>query len=422
MKNFLNFLIEVNKLKQVPRTGWVWLEVKHPETIADHMFRVTVFTWLLAKEGKLNEKRAIEIALFHDICEVYSGDMTPYFGLLPEDKKKRKEILKRWIRLPKEEKIKRSKEKFRIEKRSLVKLLKFLKPPLAEKILFSWLDYEKGITKEGKFVKQVDKIETLVQAIEYFGTKEDTPVVGWWEEAEELVNDPLLRDLLKVIEENFYYKKKNKKLKNIESILDFIVKVNKLKQTPRTGWALRGIKQGETIAGHSFALAITSWVLPQTLKKRLSIERLVKMALSHELCEVFADDATPYEFLKSRQKMKFQKWIRLSQKEKKESFKKDFKKEKKALQELIKNLPQNSKKEIFLLWKDFKEQKSKEARYLNQFYVFNTLLQALLYWQEDKKFPIAPWWEWAFERVESSEVLELLKELKKRFYNSRQAF
>ena len=88
----------------------------------------------------------------------------------------------------------------------------------------------------------------------------------------------------------------------------------------------------------------------------------------------------------------------------------------------IKNLPQNSKKEIFLLWKDFKEQKSKEARYLNQFYVFNTLLQALLYWQEDKKFPIAPWWEWAFERVESSEVLELLKELKKRFYNSRQAF
>ena len=78
MKNALKFLIEANKLKTVPRTGWVLMEVKNPESIADHIFRVTVATWLMAEKANLDVKRAIKIALFHDLCEVYAGDSTPF--------------------------------------------------------------------------------------------------------------------------------------------------------------------------------------------------------------------------------------------------------------------------------------------------------------------------------------------------------
>jgi 5'-deoxynucleotidase YfbR-like HD superfamily hydrolase len=53
MKNNLDFLIEIQKLKEMPRTGWVLMKVKNPETIAEHIFQVTFFGWLLGKEKKL---------------------------------------------------------------------------------------------------------------------------------------------------------------------------------------------------------------------------------------------------------------------------------------------------------------------------------------------------------------------------------
>ena len=37
MKNLLKFFLEVEKLKQMPRTGWVLREVKNPETVAEHI-------------------------------------------------------------------------------------------------------------------------------------------------------------------------------------------------------------------------------------------------------------------------------------------------------------------------------------------------------------------------------------------------
>ncbi len=95
MKNILNFLIEVNKLKEMPRTGWVLTKVKKPETIGEHIFRVAFAGWLLTQKKKLNVKKAIKIALSHDLCEVYVGDVTPFFYYLdlPADEKERKKIL-----------------------------------------------------------------------------------------------------------------------------------------------------------------------------------------------------------------------------------------------------------------------------------------------------------------------------------------
>ena len=49
MRDILNFLIEVGKLKKLPRTGFVWLGIKNPETIAQHAFRVAILNWILGK-------------------------------------------------------------------------------------------------------------------------------------------------------------------------------------------------------------------------------------------------------------------------------------------------------------------------------------------------------------------------------------
>jgi len=110
MKNILNFLIEVGKLKGKERRGWIVHQIKKPETTAEHIFHLAILAWVLGKSKKLNSERVIKIALIHDLCEVYAPDLTPYDPLLPKDKKKIREVLEKWPRFTLALKIKKEKE------------------------------------------------------------------------------------------------------------------------------------------------------------------------------------------------------------------------------------------------------------------------------------------------------------------------
>jgi putative hydrolase of HD superfamily len=423
MKNNLNFLIEIQKLKEFPRTGWILREVKNPETIAEHMFRVAMANWILGKEANLNTKKLIEMSLFHDLCEVYAGDVTPFFYFirdLPKDEKERKQFLRKYVRLLKMKKESRAKEKYELEKNSLLKLLKFLGDDARKEIFSLWLNFEKRLSKEGDFARQVDKIETLIQAIQYFGTEKGSLAESWWEESEEITSHPLLLEFLKVIQKKFYGGMKNyKRNKKLEAILDFILEIGKLKKMPRLYWTLRGIENPETVAGHIFTLAIMAWIFGKE-KKELNQEKLLKMALCHELSAVYTGDTTPYDRIlpkdeKEREKI-LKKMIRLSKKEKKWIFSKDYKKEKKAMEKLTKKIDSSLKKEILELWHEYRTRSSPEAKFLGQLNILAVLLQGLFYEKEHKEFTAAPLWEWAFENCDDGICVSLMEEMKKKFY------
>jgi len=425
MKNNLNFLIEISKLKEIPRTGWILRKVKNPETIAEHTFRVAMMNWILATKAKpkLNLKKIIQISLAHDLCEVYAGDVTPFFYYirdLPKEGKERKKFLRKWVRLLKIKKERRGKEKFNLEKKSLLRLIKFLKPGTKREIFSSWLNGTKRFSKEGDFVKQIDKIETLLQAIEYFGVGKDSFAGGWWEESEEIVEDPLLLKFLKAVQKKFYGKAKNyQKNAELENILDFLLEVGKLKKLPRLYWVLRGIKNPETVAGHIFTLAIMAWILGGE-KKKLNMEKLLKMALCHELSAIYTGDTTPYDRIlpedeKEREEI-FERMIRLSKKEKKWIFLKDYKEEKKAFEKLTHRFNPPLKKEIIQLWGEYRTKSTPEGHFLSQLNVLAVLLQGLLYEEKNKKFSAAPLWEWVFEICDDPITTGLIEEMKKKFY------
>jgi len=422
MKNHLKFLLEVEKLKQLPRTGWVLREVKNPETISEHTFRLTIISWFLAKKRKFNIERAIKIALSHDLCEVYAGDITPffYYPRLPKDKKERKKILMKWARLSRKEKQKIGQKKFQKEKKAILKLVQFLKPNLRKEILSQWLEYGKNTSKEGMFIEQLNRIETLIQSIQYFGTKEVKSGTNWWEWVEEIVDDPLLLHFLQIIQKKLYKQipKGYKKDKELESILDFTFEVGKLKQLPRTIWTSMGVKNPETVASHIFSVALMAWVLGKE-KKNLHLKKLLKMALCHELPSVYTGDLiTPYHYGEKSKREIFQKWPRLSKKEKEKKFSKDYQKEKKALEKLITKLETSLKNEIIGLWEEYKTASTPEARFLNQINVCAVLLQALQYKKREKDLPIDWLWEWAFEKCEDDNVLSFLEALKSKFYKT----
>lgn len=205
MENLIKFLIETGKLKKIVRTGWVLRGVKNPESIADHTFRMAIMAWVLGEKNRLNLVKVLKIALIHDLCEVYAGDMTPYDGLLPKNKKKRMAALSKMPRFSKDLKEKRIKEKHEKEKAGLKKIINYLSEQDRDEIMTLWLEYEKGTTREGQFVRQVDRIENLLQALEYWERDKKFPIEVWWIQLKELIDDPKLLKFVATLDE--YFKK-----------------------------------------------------------------------------------------------------------------------------------------------------------------------------------------------------------------------
>jgi len=421
-REILNFLIEVFKLKEMPRTGWVLRDVTDPETVAEHTFGVATIAWPLGEKSNLSVKKAIKIALSHDLCEVYAGDITPffYYPKLPESKEEMKEMLMKWSRLSKKEKEKIGKAKFEKEKKALFKLVKNLEPKIKKEIFSSWLDYENGLVREGRFVRQLNRIETLVQSIKFFGTKVVKSGSNWWEWVEEVADNHSLLEFLKVVQSKFYGRKFKtiEEKKELAGILDFLLEINKLKNLPRRIWQLLEVKGSlETVAGHIFSVALMAWIFGGK-RPELNMGKLLKMALCHEIAAVYTNDLTPYDGILTEKKEKkevFKKWLRLPRKEKEKIHLEHHKKEKAALKKITSKLAIPLKKEIIQLFDEYKTLNTAEARFLNQVNVTAVLLQALLYWKKDKKLQIDWMWEWAFEKCEDQIILDFLDALKEEF-------
>ncbi len=203
MKELLNFFIEVGKLKRKFRKGWLVHGIKNSESTAEHIFRMTIIAWVLGENKKLNMEKVIKIALVHDLCEVYAPDMTPYDPLLPKDRKKAMEILKKWPKFTPSLKIKKYKNKYKIELLALKRLVSRLPLYLRKEILNLWLEFEKGLSKEGRFVKQVDKVENLLQGLEYWKKHGKIQHKLWMRWAKEILDDPVLVEFMKTLEEKF---------------------------------------------------------------------------------------------------------------------------------------------------------------------------------------------------------------------------
>lgn len=194
------------------RRDWVIREIKNPESIADHSFRSAIMAWVLAerKHKKLNLEKLLKIALIHDICDIYSGDITSYDSILPKNKKKRLELLKTWPRFSEKEKKELAKKTYKKEKEGLEKLIANLPTKLKSEMRRLWLDCENGSSPEGRFFKHADRIETFLQAVEYWKAHKKPAQKPFWIQAHELHDDPVLLEFIDQIDKEFHTHNKPK--------------------------------------------------------------------------------------------------------------------------------------------------------------------------------------------------------------------
>lgn len=205
MANILNFFNEVGRLKEMPRRGWVLRGIKNPESIADHSFRVSMMAWVLGKQKhNLNLEKIIKMALAHDLCEVYAGDITPYDSVLPKDTGKRKEMLKTWPKFTEAQKKNIAQKKYKKEKDGLEKLVRDLPVNLAKEVKSLWLDYEKRLSPESRFLRQIDRAENLLQSLEYWEKNKNLPQKAWWIQASQLFDDKIMIELSEQMDKTFH--------------------------------------------------------------------------------------------------------------------------------------------------------------------------------------------------------------------------
>ncbi|ETN42898.1 uncharacterized protein HMPREF1541_02056 [Cyphellophora europaea CBS 101466] len=143
------FFHYLERLKVEKREGWKRFGILRGESIADHMYRMSFITMLAPPPlaARLDIPRCMKMALVHDMAEGLVGDLTPVDGVPKVEKNRREAETMDWV--------------------SQSLLGKVYGGAAGQDLRAVWQEYEDSETLESKFVHDVDKIELLLQMVEY---------------------------------------------------------------------------------------------------------------------------------------------------------------------------------------------------------------------------------------------------------------
>lgn len=193
-----------------------------------------------------------------------------------------------------------------------------------------------------------------------------------------------------------------------QALLGLVQLAAKLKFVPRTGWLDRGVEplRVESVADHSFGVTLLAWAC--ALQRRaegaaIDPERVLKLALIHDLAEAETGDSTPYDpaaipgehdpearraFLETRHPRDLDR--------------RDAKgaDEDVVMRTLIDALPGPTRLELGALWDELRLGTSSEARFVRQVDRLETFLQSRLYLDTDPALPMASFRQEVLETID----------------------
>lgn len=139
----------LERVKTTKREGWRRFQIMRGESIADHMYRMALICLVTPPSisSKVDISKCIKMSLIHDMAESLVGDITPIDGVSKLEKSRREADTIDYI-----------------SKRLLGSVYGGMP---GEEIKSIWQEYEDSKTPESIFVHDVDKIELLLQMVEY---------------------------------------------------------------------------------------------------------------------------------------------------------------------------------------------------------------------------------------------------------------
>lgn len=164
-------LFYTEKLKHLPRSGWLRKKIQTPETVAAHSWQMAMMAMQLSRtmiKENYDFDKIIRMCLCHDIAESLIGDITP----LEEAYAKKQEAEKSAIN-------------FIAEDADMPEII----------ILFR--EYEENKTPEAQLAHDLDKLDMYAQSIDYEKKDQTLNLSEFRQSAEKEIKTPLGKAILK---------------------------------------------------------------------------------------------------------------------------------------------------------------------------------------------------------------------------------
>ena len=163
--------------------------------------------------------------------------------------------------------------------------------------------------------------------------------------------------------------------------IDFIVEIDKLKHVERQSALCDGTRQ-ENDTEHSWHIAVMAMLLSEYADQKINQLKVIKMLLLHDLVEIYAGDTFAYDVIGNSTKEK---------------------REREAANRIFARLPKDQAQEMLILWNEFEELATPEARFASAL----DKLQPLILSYNNKG------WSWKKHGVASNQILESKKDIAK---------
>lgn len=191
--------------------------------------------------------------------------------------------------------------------------------------------------------------------------------------------------------------------------IDLLRHLLRLKSTPRTGWLDRGVPPSETesIADHILMTALIGWI---TADASLDRDRVLKLALVHDLAEAITGDPPPYDrgdvppaddidgvkafFSRRHVRSEDGKRAKASH-------------EQEAMDQLIRLMPEQVAIDVIDLWQEYEAQRTAEARFVKDLDRFEAFLQARAYGSHHPDLPLSGFTKMAMEELQHPTLIAL---------------
>ena len=172
-------------------------------------------------------------------------------------------------------------------------------------------------------------------------------------------------------------------------LLDFFYLVSELKKTPRSGWKNKiGVIHPESVADHSYGTAMMAMVLSDL--RTMDTEKILRMALLHDLAESITGDFMPDEISKETKRLA----------------------EDDAMKEILSKLPEKIATEYDMIWKEYCKSDTKESILLHEIDKLEMAIQAARYSSEGfSNEKLGLFMDSARKDIKSKELLDILDTL-----------
>ena len=135
---------------------------------------------------------------------------------------------------------------------------------------------------------------------------------------------------------------------------DLLLQAYQLKSLSRAGWVRSGIAHPESVAAHSWGMSFLCLTL---CPEELNTQRVLELAILHDLVEVHTGDITPHDPVSKAEKKA---------------------RERKAALQLF-----AERHDFLAIWQEYEDHQTAESRFVHQIDKLDMALQAIVYEQNE---------------------------------------